>query len=178
MQLVNIPFEVIVSGADETVTGIPEEQVKELALRKAKAVQASEFAERICETAIIIAADTLVYIDGKILEKPDDEKEAFEMLKTLSGRKHAVYTGVAILNGNFERVFADVAYVQFHSLTDSEINAYIATSEPFDKAGAYGVQERGAVLVEKIEGDFYTVVGLPISKVCRALSEIGYNIWQ
>ncbi|MCL2217304.1 MAG: Maf family protein [Defluviitaleaceae bacterium] len=207
MELAGIPCEIIVSNADETVSGPPDKQVRELALRKAYAVadllhsQAStgkastwgdsdkDFAE-----AVILAADTLVYIDGQVLGKPQDFAEAFAMLKSLSGRKHTVYTGVALLKfsgmtdlnspstespeiKSSETVFADSTDVFFHTLTDEEIRAYIATGEPFDKAGAYGVQERGAVLVDRVEGDFYTVVGLPISKVFRALSEMGCDVW-
>jgi len=173
LQLAGIPHEVIVSNADETITGEPDEQVTELALRKARAVLS------VCgENEIIIAADTLVFIDGKVLGKPSNATEAFDMLKSLSGRMHMVYTGVALVRGNYEHVFADAVKVYFHALSDKDVNAYIATGEPFDKAGAYGVQERGSFLVEKIDGDFYTVVGLPISKVCRSLAKMGYDIWS
>ena len=170
LSLAGIPHEVVVSSADETIdeTMPPDEQVKELAARKMRAV---DFVLN-DKNAIIIAADTLVYIDGKVLGKPRDYHEAFEMLKTLSGRVHTVYTGVSIRHGT-AYTFADAAKVEFHPLSDAEIDAYIATGEPFDKAGAYGVQERGAVLVKKIDGDFYTVVGLPISRVYRYLVEKG-----
>jgi len=170
MQLAGIPCEIIVSGVDETIEGEPHEQVRGLALRKARAVRDS-----LSESAIVIGADTLVYIDGMVLGKPHDTGEAFKMLRLLSGRMHHVYTGVALLKGDYEHVFADVTEVYFHELSDEEINEYIKTGEPFDKAGAYGVQERGAVLVDKVNGDFYTVVGLPISKVSRALSEIDWK---
>ncbi|MCL2456730.1 MAG: Maf family protein, partial [Defluviitaleaceae bacterium] len=119
---------------------------------------------------IIVAADTLVYIDGEVLGKPKNFDEAFAMLKKLSGRRHTVFTGVAILRGEYEKIFFDATQVFFRELSDEEIFSYIATGEPFDKAGAYGVQERGAVLVEKIDGDFFTVVGLPISKVWQVLT--------
>jgi septum formation protein len=171
MELAGIPCEVIVSNADETIEGEPDEQVKELALRKARAVKSG-----IKEERVILAADTLVYIDGKVLGKPESAEEAFSMLRRLSGRSHVVYTGVAIC-GEEELVFVDAARVFFRPLSDEEIHAYIGTGEPFDKAGAYGVQERGSVLVERIEGDFYTVVGLPISKVVCALAGMGYSIW-
>ncbi|MCL2224339.1 MAG: Maf family protein [Defluviitaleaceae bacterium] len=178
LTLAGIAHEVVVSNADETIEGAPDFQVTELALRKVRAV-VEMIGERPDEH-IIIAADTLVYIDGKVLGKPADKAEAFEMLKSLSGREHRVYTGVALVSHSAkkqERVFSDMARVYFHELSDAEIHAYIATGEPFDKAGAYGVQERGAVLVEKIDGDFYTVVGLPISKVCRELAAMGFNVW-
>jgi len=176
LERAGISCEIIVSNADETISGEPDYQVKELALRKARAV-----AERFsADDAIILAADTLVFVNGRILEKPRDAAEAFSMIKTLQGRHHVVYTGVALIRhgADSEFAFTDAARVFFRALSDVEINAYIATGEPFDKAGGYGVQGRGAVLVERIEGDFYTVMGLPISKVCVALAEMGYDIWQ
>jgi len=177
MELAGIPCEIIVSNADETISGAPDFQVRELALRKAE-VTLSMLDEGY-ENAIVISADTLVYIDGEVLGKPRDFDEAFAMLKSLSGRKHTVYTGVALLktDGSDGNVFVDYTDVYFHPLTDEEIRAYIATGEPFDKAGAYGVQEKGAVLADHVEGDFYTVVGLPISKVYRALQGMGFNPW-
>ena len=171
MELAGIPCEVLVSDVDETSFGEPDMQVKELAQRKARAVMGLA---SMGHDDIIIAADTLVYIDGQVLGKPQDEKQAFDMLRSLSGRCHTVYTGVAILCGEYENIFADKANVYFHELSDDEIFSYIATGEPFDKAGAYGIQERGSVLVARVEGDFYTVVGLPISKVYRVLTrELG-----
>ena len=183
LEMAGIPHEIVVSNADETITGEPQYQVTELALRKARAVLSMLKDEKISEQGlqglpIIIAADTLVYIDGKVLGKPRDSDEAFEMLRLLSGRMHMVYTGVALVRGEHEHIFSDATNVYFRSLSDEEIRAYIATGEPFDKAGAYGVQERGAVLVERVDGDYFTVVGLPISKVCGALAVLGYDIWE
>jgi septum formation protein len=193
MQLANIPCQIVVSNADETISGEPGFQVRELALRKARAVKTSgalppnphELLEKSSTKPlaegqvppIILAADTLVYVDGEVLGKPGDAGEAFDMLRSLSGRPHIVYTGVALIRGEEERAFTEAATVFFRNLSDDEIRAYIATGEPFDKAGAYGVQERGAVLVDRIEGDFYTAVGLPISKVVCALADMGYDIW-
>jgi len=170
---VGIPFEVIVSNADETITGPPDQQVQALALRKAIAVQNT----RPSHNDIILAADTLVYIDNKVLGKPETPSEAFNMLKSLAGRSHTVYTGVAILHGSEKQVFVDSTKVFFRNLSDSEIQAYIATGEPMDKAGAYGVQDKGALLVDHIEGDYFTVVGLPIAKVGAALREMGIEVW-
>jgi len=167
---VGIPHEVIVSDADETIDGLPEIQVKALALRKAKAVQLMVEGE-----PIIIAADTLVYIDEKVLGKPEGHDNAFNMLKTLQGRCHTVYTGVALIKGTTEYAFTDAAKVYFRKLSDAEILGYIATGEPFDKAGAYGVQDKGALLVDRIEGDFFTVVGLPVSKLATALKQFDVN---
>ncbi|MCL2840532.1 MAG: Maf family protein [Defluviitaleaceae bacterium] len=177
MELAGIPFEVKVSNADETISGAPDFQVRELALRKAE--MTLSMLDEGYENAIIIAADTLVYIDGRVLSKPENPDDAFAMLKHLAGQKHTVYTGVALLktDGTDGNAFVDSTDVYFHPLTDAQIHAYIATGEPFDKAGAYGVQEKGAVLVDRVEGDFYTVVGLPISKVFHALVNMGFNPW-
>jgi len=104
------------------------------------------------------------------------------MLNRLQGRGHTVYTGVAILhvsnNDVVEKVFVETANVYFRELLASEINAYIATGEPFDKAGSYGVQDRGALLVDKIEGDYFTVVGLPVAKLAVALRDMGVEVWD
>ena len=172
-----IPHQVIVSDADETVTGAPGSQVTELALRKANAVLALQSKT---PDAIIIAADTLVFINDDVLGKPENPQQAFQMLRGLQGNTHQVYTGVALINTrtNQSVVFADMAEVTFRPLSDDEIYAYIDTGEPFDKAGAYGIQERGSVLVDRINGDFYTVMGLPISKVCTALEKMGYDYWN
>ncbi|MCL2373476.1 MAG: Maf family protein [Defluviitaleaceae bacterium] len=167
LTLAGIPFQVIVSDADETIDGHPAYQVETLALRKAHAVKPTA-----PEDAIILAADTLVYIDGQVLGKPAGPEEAFAMLQKLQGRQHTVYTGVALLHSGGETSFVDATQVFFRPLSGDEINDYIATGEPFDKAGAYGIQERGATLVDRVDGDFYTVVGLPIAKVWAALRGI------
>lgn len=173
---VGIPHEVIISDVDETIDGPPEVQVRELALRKANAVRGI-----VRDDAIIIAADTLVYIDGSVLGKPDGPDDAFEMLKTLQGRGHTVYTGVAILRISDgvieEKSFVEATQVYFRELTDAEIWAYIGTGESFDKAGAYGVQEKGALLVERVEGDYFCVVGLPMAKLAVVLNEMGVRVW-
>jgi len=178
MELAGIPCEVLVTNVDETIKGPPDKQVRDLALRKAEAAKEMTGGE----STIIIAADTLVYVDKKVLNKPESRMEAFSMLRTLSGRKHTVYTGVAIIaEDNCANVhahtFFDATDVYFRQLSDDDILAYIDTGEPFDKAGAYGVQERGAVLVDRVEGDFYTVVGLPIAKVWGVLKSMGIKIW-
>ena len=162
-------FEIIESCADETIAGTAGFCVEALALRKAKAVAAKVEGE-----ATIIAADTLVSINGKTLEKPKDAKEAFAMLSMLSGNKHTVYTGVAIINNNTKITFVEQTDVYFRALTDQEIHSYIATGEPFDKAGAYGIQGYGATLVRRIEGCFYTVMGLPISRLHAELTKFPY----
>ena len=119
----------------------------------------------------MVGSDTVVALDGKILGKPRSEKEAVEMLRSLSGRIHKVYTGVAIVCGEKVTSFFEETEVEFYPLTDQEILDYVATGEPMDKAGAYGIQGRGAVLVKRINGDYFNVMGLPISKVYRELKD-------
>lgn len=156
----------------------PGQVVLELSARKAdnvfdKRVSAGD----VSNDFAVIGSDTVVSIDGKILGKPHDSKEAFEMLKALSGKSHEVFTGVTIMywvNGRISMdSFAECTRVSFRELNDDEISAYIATGEPMDKAGAYGIQEKGAVLIKGIEGDFYTVVGLPIARVYESLKQNG-----
>ncbi|MDY4515028.1 MAG: Maf family protein [Lachnospiraceae bacterium] len=161
-------FEVKVSDADEIITEKePDKIVKELALVKACAVAASE------TEALIIGADTIVTVDGKILGKPRDAEEAFSMLSMLQGRTHQVYTGVALITKEEElqksHVFSEKTDVHMYPMTKQEIREYIATGEPLDKAGAYGIQGRAAVYIRKIEGDYNNVVGLPISRLYQEL---------
>ncbi len=118
---------------------------------------------------IVIGADTVVAINGKILGKPKDENDAFSMLKTLSGNVHSVFTGVTVIKGEKSETFSVETKVKMFDLTDDDINNYIATGEPFDKAGSYGIQGKGSLLVEKIDGDYFNVVGLPISKLNKVL---------
>lgn len=161
-------FTVIVSDTDESLPEgkSVEETVKNLALQKAWAVK-----NKCKETDIIISADTVVSCDGKILGKPNNEKEAFSMLKSLSGRTHTVYTGVCITKGSKTDVFAQKTLVEFYELSDEEINAYIATNDPFDKAGGYGIQSKGAVLVKGIQGDYFNVVGFPVAEIHRRMKD-------
>ena len=141
--------------------------VERLARAKAEAV-ATGHAE---PGEAVVAADTIVALDGALLGKPSDEADASRMLHALSGTTHQVATGVCIVRDDGTESFVDITNVTFYELSDAEIEAYIATGEPMDKAGAYGIQgQHGRMLVEKIDGDFYNVVGLPIAKVVRALS--------
>ncbi|NJP36757.1 Maf family protein [Alkalicoccus luteus] len=146
----------------------PEEAVRTLAQQKAEEV-AARFPD-----ALVLGADTVVAINGTILGKPRDRAEAASMLRTLSGHTHTVYTGVAIAENGQMDVFVSGAAVTFYQLDEADISWYTATGEPDDKAGAYGIQGLGAVLVEKIEGDYSAVVGLPAAKVFRALKKRGY----
>ncbi|MBP3443052.1 MAG: septum formation inhibitor Maf [Clostridia bacterium] len=139
--------------------------VMSLALQKAQAVAAEN------PDSVIIGADTVVVLDGKILGKPESEENAVEMLTALSGRSHTVYTGVAIIKGDKVKNFCEATQVEFYDLTKEEIEAYVATKDCMDKAGAYGIQTNGCVLIRKIDGDYFNVVGLPVSKVYRELRE-------
>lgn len=163
------PDWIIASDADETVAEgtSPEEMVQILAERKAKSVK-----EKAEKDVLIIASDTVVSLDGMILGKPKSRKDAFEMLTLLSGRTHTVYTGVCMLFGGQESIFYQSTDVAFYPLSEEEKWDYIDTGEPFDKAGAYGIQGRGAVLIREIHGDFFTVMGLPAAEVVRKAREL------
>lgn len=121
------------------------------------------------EPALIIACDTVVSIDGEILGKPYDRTDGFCMLKKLSGRTHEVISGVSLIFGKRSVSFAQTTCVTFYEISDDEINAYLDSGEPFDKAGAYGIQGMGGVFAERIDGDFFNVVGLPVARLKREL---------
>lgn len=162
-------FTVCVSDVkEETEEGLtPEQTVRELAALKGAAV----FKDR--SDDIIISADTVVVLDQKILGKPHSREEAFSMLSSLSGKTHTVYTGVAVFSKNAEYSFSDKTEVTFYPLSEAEINDYIDSGEPFDKAGGYGIQGKGCVMVKSICGDYYNVMGLPVALLYRKLKENG-----
>ena len=164
-------FEIVVSDADESLpAGItPEKAVRRNAARKAQAVAENN------PGAVVLGCDTVVAIDGEILGKPQDEAEAKAMLRRLSGNTHTVYSGVCITDGKKETVFAVATDVTFYALSERTIDAYAATKEPMDKAGAYGIQGLGCVLVKEISGDYSNVVGLPLSESARVLSSFGFD---
>ncbi|MCD8384700.1 MAG: Maf family protein [Clostridiales bacterium] len=146
----------------------PEHLVETLALTKGR-----EVAARTAAGNLVIAADTVVALHGEVLGKPQDEADAYRMLQLLSGETHAVHTGVAVLRDGQALCEHETTLVRFRTLSDREIRAYIATGEPMDKAGAYGIQGRGAVLVEGIQGDYCNVVGLPVCRLSRMLETFG-----
>ena len=123
--------------------------------------------------AVVIGADTTVILDDEILGKPADEADCKRMLHALSGRMHKVVTGVGIFWAGHSASFSDETSVQFYPLSDAEVDAYAASEEPYDKAGAYGIQGQGALLVAGIHGDYYTVMGLPIARLARQLRDFG-----
>lgn len=162
-------FTVMDSGVDEHEEELlpPEELVCRLSERKAEAV-----AQRAPAGAVVIAADTVVSLDGAILGKPADKLEAFRMLSTLSGARHQVYTGVTVLRDGEKQIEHETTDVTFRELSEEEIERYLATGEPMDKAGAYGIQGYGALLVERIEGDYYNVMGLPVCRLGQMLRRV------
>ncbi len=172
LERMGLEFTCMNSEFDESaVEGLPpEELVCRLSEGKARSVAA-----RAGEEALIIAADTVVALDGTILGKPKDELEAFKMLSTLSGVRHQVHTGVTVLLGAQSRQCHETADVTFRDLSEEEIENYIHTGECMDKAGAYGIQGCGALLVQEIKGDFYTVMGLPVCRLGELLKEFGVD---
>ena len=161
--------EVIVSDVEEILPeGIaPEDVPAYLAGIKAQAVAAEH------PDDVVIGADTVVILDGEVLGKPKDRDDAFRMLRALSGKAHTVITGCAIIQNGKMTTFADHTRVEFYPLSDREILDYIATGEPIDKAGAYGIQGKGSVLVKRIEGDFFNVMGLPVARLKREMERVG-----
>lgn len=151
----------------------PKKLVETLAERKAEAV-CSKRGKR--EDEIIIAADTLVFCGGRVLGKPDCFESAFEILSFLSGKEQSVLTGVCIIRGEKKKVFCEESIVVFRSLSEEEIAKYILEEKPFDKAGAYAVQEGGGHFVSRIDGDYDNIVGLPIAKVISVLDEEFYDV--
>ena len=148
----------------------PEELVKTLSREKARWV-----AQRESEDAIVIGADTVVVLDGDVLGKPGSQAQAREMLRRLSGRVHQVYTGVSVCQGDFTVTQVEATQVRFRPLTEEEIHCYVRSGEPMDKAGAYGLQGLGALLVEGVEGDYTNVVGLPICRLGHILLQFGID---
>lgn len=167
LSLITDEFEVLASNCNEQLPpGIaPEDGVLRLAEQKAMDIAARRQGDT------VIGADTVVVLNGEILGKPKDEQDAVCMLTKLSGRTHTVYTGVCILREGQPASFFCKTDVVFFPLTESEIIQYVKTGEPLDKAGAYGIQQKGALLVRSIDGDYFNVVGLPISQLARKLQE-------
>lgn len=168
LQLLQIPFQSISANVNED---FPEqmkanEVAKELAFRKSAAV-ANEH-----QDSWVIGSDTIVVLEGKILGKPIDRADAKETLIQLSGQTHEVYTGVSIMYRRYHTVFVEKTNVTFWKLSETEIERYLDTEEPFDKAGSYGIQGYGALFVKQIEGDYYSVVGLPVSRLARELKTL------
>ena len=168
-------FDVRVSHVEEVVpAGLqPQEVVMHLAKIKAEAVAQELRLEQPAQRFAVIGADTVVVLDGAILGKPRDGAEAEAMLTALSGRTHQVYTGVTLLQDGRRLTEHEVTAVTFRPLSPEEIAAYVSTGEPMDKAGAYGIQGLGALLVERLEGDYFNVMGLPLCRLGEMLAQFG-----
>lgn len=166
-------FDILVPDADESYDAAlpPQEIVCSISRKKAQAARA------LCgnSEAVILAADTMVFLDGLRLGKPHSEAEAYQMLSALSGREHLVCTGVTVCRGERLETRPETTSVRFADLSEEDIRRYIATGEPMDKAGAYGIQGYGALLIEGISGDYYNVMGLPVCRLGQILGELGVN---
>lgn len=174
LQNMKLSFDVIVSNIEETIdeTISPEELVQSLSYQKASSIAQNH------PEAYVIGADTIVLLENQVLGKPTDKENALQMLLQLSGRQHHVLTGVTIIKDKQMVSFYERTLIEFWSLTHDEIWNYIKTGEPMDKAGAYGIQGLGAYFVKRINGDYYSVVGLPVARLMRELQKLGYIINQ
>ncbi len=173
LQWAEIDFAVEASDADESFpTDMPVKEVPVfIARKKAKAIQ-----QKHNDNPVIIAADTIVVLNNNVINKPVDRNDAINILRSLSGKTHRVITGVVLLKGNEEINFADITQVTFHELTDEQLFFYVDKYKPYDKAGAYAIQEWiGVVGIKSINGDFYNVMGLPVSRVIAALNKFSRN---
>lgn len=174
LSMIGLEFEVKPANIDENITEYSDfsDYVMKLSKQKAEFIAEDLQKTNSGEKYIILAADTIVAINGQVLNKPIDYKEAFDMLSLLSNNTHEVYTGFCLINSEAKKIISDfvVTEVTFRELSDIEIDDYIQTGSPMDKAGAYGIQEDlGAVFVSKINGDYYNVVGLPLQKLYVSL---------
>lgn len=169
LEMLEVSFQIMPAESELSPEGLsPGQTVMATAMGKAE-----ETAKKAGENALVIGADTLVYDGGTALGKPKNEKDAFDMLRRLSGREHQVYTGVALIHGDRRETRFEKTGVKFGELSDEEIWRYIATGEPMDKAGAYGAQGKGAVFIEKLDGDFFNVMGLPLHLLSKMLKDFG-----
>ena len=170
--LFGLPFTICVADIDETM-----DPSKPAADEVARVSRCKALAVPRGEDAVVIAADTIVVCQGKVLGKPHTPEEAVQMLSLLSGRDHQVMTGVTVLRGSQERVFTEITDLHFRELTEKEIRRYVNSGEPMDKAGAYGIQAKGSLLVQKIHGDYFNVMGLPVLRLSRMLQRFGVTFF-
>jgi len=173
MGLFHIPFTIQVADIDETMdpAKAPFDEVARVSRAKAEATPRGG-------DDVVIAADTIVVCNGQVLGKPKDEADAFRMLRLLSGRDHQVMTGLCVLRGSNAAVCTEVTDIHFRELTDREIRAYIATGEPMDKAGSYGIQGGAALFAEKLCGDYYNVMGLPVCRLGQLLRSMAPELME
>ncbi|MBQ1341820.1 MAG: septum formation protein Maf [Erysipelotrichaceae bacterium] len=171
MEMLGVDFDVVVSNIDETMDESLsiEERIMEIARKKALDVLNSN------PECLVIGSDTIVEVDGRILGKPHNEAEAEGMIHLISNRSHRVVTALAVVSKDEEYVDCDVAHVHFIDIPEKEIKEYVLTDEPYDKAGRYAIQGWAGVYISRIEGSFYTVMGLPLHLVYQRLFELGYK---
>lgn len=171
--LFGLPFECVSAVGEEKTDGFSSCEALTESLARQKALEVAAFQE---PGTVVIGADTLVELDGVKLGKPEDAEDAFRMLRALSGRAHRVCTGLCCVKDDTVLSGVEITEVFFRKLSDEEIRAYIATGEPMDKAGAYGIQGRASLFTEGIRGDYYTVMGLPVCRLGRMLAELGVKL--
>ena len=169
--LFHVPFQIRVADIDETMDPAkpPFDEVARVSKMKAAAVSGGS-------DDVVVAADTIVVCEGRVLGKPHSEAEAVQMLQMLSGREHQVMTGVTVLRGSESRTFTEVTDIHFRCLTEKEICAYVATGEPMDKAGSYGIQGGAALFCSHMVGDYYNVMGLPMCRLGQVLREMAPDL--
>ena len=172
LSMMGLEFAVQTADIDETMdkSQTPAHEVAAVAARKAAKIAASHPQD------VIVSADTIVVIDGRILGKPKDEEDAARMLRLLSGRTHTVYTGLTVYSGGESSTQVAATAVTFRALSDAEIAAYIKTGEPMDKAGAYGIQGYGSMFVSHLDGDYFCVMGLPVCMLAGMLRKAGVEL--
>lgn len=172
LSLLGIPFSVIPSNYEEdmTIPLSPEKLVQHLALGKAENVANTS------SNAIIIGSDTFVSFEGKVMGKPHTPKKAKEMLRMLSGKKHTLYTGLAIIDIESKKTITDFATtdIYFANMTEKDIDDYVATKEPLERAGAYALQEKGSIYISRLDGDYLAAIGLPLRLVVKYLKDLGH----
>ena len=168
-----LDFTVRAADIDETMNPAlpPFDEVARLSRDKAAAIAAD-----VPETAVVVAADTVVVLEDRVLGKPHSEQEAAEMLRSLSGRPHQVMTGMTVRRGNQAESDTVVTDVHFRPISEAEIAAYVATGEPMDKAGAYGIQGLASIFIDRLTGDYYNVMGLPLCRLCTMLRKAGVAV--
>lgn len=177
MDMCGYDYEIITSNADEHIyESNPAKFVSILAERKARAVYDKLISEGNMPSELaVVGSDTVVEFRGEIIGKPKDKQDAQRILKLLSNNTHTVYTGVAVMSGETTQVEVDTTEVKFCNLSDDEINAYVNSGEPFDKAGAYGIQGPFGMFVEKLNGNYFTIIGMPLPLLYRMLKKIGIS---
>ncbi|MBR5539282.1 MAG: septum formation protein Maf [Clostridia bacterium] len=181
LDIMGITHTVLTAPADESVDTVltPKEAGEILAARKSLALKNRLVSEgKFDADTLILAADTLVYLDGEPLGKPQSENDALDMLTALSGREHIVCTGTCLIHGSRSVSASEVSIVRMRAFSREEALSYVATGEPLDKAGAYGIQGKGAVLVDSIDGDFFSIMGLSPKTVAKLLSALGLDYFK